>query len=374
MTDASGVTRYLTEVRHGLRGLAQTDVDDTIAEIRTHLLEEIGERGDSGAVLADFGDPAEVASQIVERRLRPEGERAVAQASLGRRYSAWATDMVIGIGPFVIVPTVIGFIGATGSFAGAAVSEGFQPIWLLLALRIGSAWIGDPATRAAAGLDSVPAIPLWQWVVLSVMLAWALYYWLLLRRQRSSSVGMWMTGLRAVRLADDRVVVRERDIAQNPPPLGFGRNRWWICLVLVPIGCWCCLLAVFYLSAGVSTFLASLESPTAYTSMEEGARQDALIAELEGALLVGADARVQDLCAPAARADAALLTSLLSGMPATSVVTVGEEGVYFLTASADSADRLTAVIGVGTRVERSGHTYAETYLVESVDVQEAVDE
>ena len=112
-TDHSQVTRYLARVRRGLKGLPNADVDDTVEEMRTHLFEEIGERGDTAEVLADFGDAAEVASAIVERRVRPEDGPPVPQASLGRRYSAWATDVVIGFGPLVIVPTVLYFSPAS---------------------------------------------------------------------------------------------------------------------------------------------------------------------------------------------------------------------------------------------------------------------
>ena len=104
-TDHASVMKYLARVRRGLTGLPTADVDDTIEEMRTHLFEEIGERGDVEAVLADFGDAAGVASRIVSERLCPEDGPAVPEASVGRRYSAWATDVVVGFGPLLLVPT-----------------------------------------------------------------------------------------------------------------------------------------------------------------------------------------------------------------------------------------------------------------------------
>jgi hypothetical protein len=92
-------------------------------------------------------------------------------------------------------------------------------------------------------------------VLAAGLVVWAVFYWLVLRRSRSASVGMWMTGLRGVRLDDDRLVVRERDIAQCPPPLGTGRTRWWVLLAAVPTGCLCILLLIYYLWMCIGPFL-----------------------------------------------------------------------------------------------------------------------
>jgi hypothetical protein len=88
-----------------------------------------------------------------------------------------------------------------------------------------------------------------------VLLAWAAFYWLALRRGLAKSVGLWMTGLRAVRLNDDRIVVRERDIAQHPEPLGTGRNRWWVLVPAIPVGCLCIVLLLYYLWMCIGPFL-----------------------------------------------------------------------------------------------------------------------
>lgn len=361
------VARYLRDVRRGLRGLPPADVDDTVEEIRTHLFEEIGERGDVTAVLADFGEAAEVASEIVRRRLRPEDGSPVPQASLGRRYSAWATDMVVGLGPLVIVPTLIGFgVAAAGLWA----AEGAQPIWLLLSQHVAAAWVGDPTARAAHGLADLPAIPAWQWVLLAAMLGWALGYWLILRRARSTSAGMWMTGLRAVRVDDDRLVVRERDIAQTPAPLGAGRNRWWILLVAVPVGCWCILLALFYVSVGVGVFLAPWQQPVVADASQRADREEALIADLSEAIMADDIPAALALCTPQAREAAAAALAQVGG-PAHVLGASGGEGVWVLRVSANAAERSathSVTVHVVTNDSSSGNTYTETYLIRAIDV------
>lgn len=248
-TDKALVDRYLAEVGRGLRGIPREDVTDTLEEIRTHLFEEIGERGDAAAVLADFGEAAEVASEIVERRMRPEGRPAVPPASLGRRYSAWATDVVIGFGPLLLVPTALTF--ASLAFLGIADSV-FAPVWIQLAEHVAYWWLTALGYTGLIVPEPVPAVQL---VVGIVLLVWASFYWLVLRRGTSKSVGMWMAGLRAVRVNDDRIVVRTREIAEHPAPLGAERARWWVLLPAIPTGCLCILLLLYYLWMCIGPFL-----------------------------------------------------------------------------------------------------------------------
>jgi hypothetical protein len=251
MTDAENraVLAYLNDVRRGLRGLPKADIEDTVEEIRTHLFEEIGERGDAQAVLADFGGAAEVASAIVERRVRPEDGPAVPSASLGRRYSAWATDVVIGFGPMLLAPTAVTFVSWMLGLWG---EDGLMPVWIQLAEHVAHWWL---TALGYAGLDAPQPVAPGQWVLAVLLVTWAACYWLVLRRAHSSSVGMWMTGLRGIRLNDDRIVVRERDIAQHPAPLGAGRERWWILLPTIPVGCLCIVLLLYYLWMCIGPFL-----------------------------------------------------------------------------------------------------------------------
>lgn len=251
MTEAehSEVQRYLQSVRKGLRGLPKADIEDTVEEIRTHLFEEIGERGNAAAVLADFGDAAEVASEIVERRLRPDEGRPVPPASLGLRYSSWATDVVVGFGPLLLVPTALTFAALAILGFGDSIAA---PVWIQLAEHVAYWWL---TALGYTGLIVPQAVPVWQLVMGGLLLGWAAFYWLVLRRGLSKSLGMWMTGLKAVRLDDDRIVVRERDIAQDPPPLGAGRNRWWILVAAIPVGCLCIVLLLYYLWMCIGPFL-----------------------------------------------------------------------------------------------------------------------
>lgn len=245
------VMKYLAEVRRALRGLLKDDVDDTVEEIRTHLFEEIGERGDAAAVLADFGDAAEVASAIVERRVRPEAGPPVPQASLGLRYSSWATDVVIGFGPLLLVPTALTFASLAILGFGDSIAA---PVWIQLAEHVAYWWL---TALGYTGLIVPQAVPAWHLMLGGVLLSWTAFYWLVLRRGISKSVGMWMTGLRAVRLNDDRITVRERDIAQHPAPLGAHRNRWWILVPAIPVGCLCIVLLLYYLWMCIGLFLPS---------------------------------------------------------------------------------------------------------------------
>lgn len=285
------VRDYLGAVRRGLRGLPKPDVDDTIEEMRTHIFEEIGERGDAAAVLADFGSAAEVASEIVERRLRPEDEHAVPIASLGLRYSAWATDVVIGFGPLLLIPTLLSFPFAGPLFGGTVVA----PIWVLLVGLVLQTWVMSPAEQAQTG--SALAVPAWQWVMLAVLLAWAAFYWLVLRRRDSSSAGMWMTRLRAVRVDDDRLVVRERDISQRRIALGAGRKRWWILLAAVPTGCLCILLALYYVSFLVGSFLQPWDNwSRPFEQRVDNERGRKLISEFVSAVNAGDGEAARALC------------------------------------------------------------------------------
>lgn len=248
-SDRRTIDHYLAQVRAGLRGLPREDVDDTVEEMRTHIYEETGERGDAEAVLADFGDAAMVASQLLERRVRPEGGQPVPQASLGRRYSAWATDVVVGLGPLLLVPTALTFAAwMLGLFAESSLA----PVWIQLSEHVAHWWLTALGYTDLARPAPIPPV---QWAIAAVLVAWALFYWLWLRRATASSVGMWMTGLTAVRVNDDRVVMRSRDVAQRPAPLGTGRGRWWILLAAVPVGCLCILLLIFYLWICIGPFL-----------------------------------------------------------------------------------------------------------------------
>lgn len=361
-SDKAAVDRYLRAVRRGLQGLPGDDVEDTVEEIRTHIFEETGELGGASEVLAGFGDPAEVASRIVAERLRPEEGPSVPLAPAGVRYSAWATDVVIGFGPLVLVPTLISFpFVATGLTGGDRV----VPIWLLFVSAVLTRWVMSPAELARMSAVNT-AIPFWQWALLAFLVLWAAFYWIVLRRQRSSSVGMWMTQLRGVRVDDERLVVRARDISQRPVPLGTGRNRWWILLGLIPTGCLCILLALYYVTMGVGSFAQPwdvLAGP--FEERTDFDREMQLVTDFADALQA-ADAA--GAVALTSGVDSKALENLLASEPV--------EGFGFQTRLADGRFVISAYIGGDQRRDiyltvkktesAKGHEYTASYRIVEV--------
>ena len=362
--DRKRVAGYLSRVRRGLQGLPPADVDDTVEEIRVHIFEEIGERGDVELVLADFGDPERVASDIVEKRISPEDGPRVPTASLGRRYSAWATDVVIGFGPLVLVPTLISFPFVVPEIGGG----GFvTPIWLLLAAVVATRW-AQPTGAAVIGFD--PVVPTWQWILLVALIAWATCYWIVLRRNRSASVGMWMTGLRAVRVGDERVVVRDRDISQHPLPLGAQRHRWWILVGLIPTGCLCILLAVFYVWSGVGMFVMPPAETLSPALQEVRNREYLVCADFEAALRRGDEDAARALCDPAlSPAIDEILERMAENRFVEYTLATDENGHGWLldmdaTQTPGRWDRADLTVGITTLAE--GNTYTDTYLITAI--------
>jgi hypothetical protein len=366
--DTALVRHYLARVRRGLRGLPNVDVDDTIEEMRVHLLEEIGEGRTATTVLADFGDADAVAAEIVERRLAPDDGPVIGRASVARRYSAWATDVVVGFGPLVLVPTALAFPAvATGLFG-----TGVPPIWLQLVSIVLERWVMSPAELAT--YTEFTVIPAWQWVLLAVLIGWALFYWLVLRRQRSASLGMWMTGLRGLIVDGDRLVVRERDIVQHPLPADHGRNRWWILVVAVPTGCLCILLAAYYIGNGVWSFVQPwdvLRGP--FTEREDHERGIALCEDFYEAVTLADEPAALALCEPAARDEARELIARIDGQD--DAMRIGpwkEDGVVVLEYEDRGGvlyRRETAL--VYERTERvDGHDYIASYRISVIDLGE----
>lgn len=371
-TDHLKVTRYLARVRRGLSGLPAADVNDTIEEMRGHLFEEIGERGDVDAVIADFGDAAEVASRIVSDRVRPAGGTPVAEASVGRRYSAWATDVVIGLGPLVMVPTIIAIIGTATGFPGI---PGTEPIWFLMMTSVLERWVMSPQELASMPLADRTVIPAWQWMLLAALILWALYYWLVLRRKHSSSVGMWMTGLRGVRTDDDRLIVRERDISQHPAPLGTGRNRWWILLAAVPAGCWCILLVLFYLTVAIGSFVQPwdvLREP--FDTRADLERTVVLGEEFIAAIEDGEQQDAYALVAQTARDEVDELLDLARDpeFERAEIVDVGDTlhlGLLMLsTNETGQSEQREVTITIGKTQSVDGHVYTTAYRIEDIEI------
>lgn len=363
-SESRRVREYLTRVRKGLRGLPSADVEDTVEEMRTHIFEEIGEGATAEHVLAGFGDAAGVASDIVAQRLRPEDGPPVPTASIGVRYSAWATDVVVGFGPLVLVPTLISFpFVAVGLFGDGRIA----PIWLLLVSAVLTHWVMSPAE--AAQMSSLnAAIPAWQWMMLALLVGWAVFYWLILRRRNSTSVGMWMTQLRGVRVNDERVVVRSRDISQQPLPLGAGRNRWWILLGMIPTGCLCILLALYYVTMGVGAFVQPWDAwAQPFEERADFDREFELVMDFTDAL-TNHDAEAAEALVDGV--DAAVLDRLLASG--------SERGFGFQTHAADGRFVISEHVSEQQRrdiyltVEKiesvDGHDYTESFRIVEIRV------
>ena len=60
------------------------------------------------------------------------------EASLGLRYSAWATDVVVGFGPLLIVPTKLTF--AAWMF-GVFGDDGLMPVWIGISEHVAYWWL-----------------------------------------------------------------------------------------------------------------------------------------------------------------------------------------------------------------------------------------
>ncbi len=363
----SRVMSYLRRVRRGLGGLPPADRDDIVEELRTHLFEEIGEQGDAAAVLAAFGDAGTVAADIVERRIRPDGGAAVREASSARRYAAWATDVVVGFGPLIMIPT---FLGSMGPLIGRFGDRDTLPIWLLLAEKAAATLQWGPVAQPAQ------TIPGWQWALLMLLGAWAGTYWFVARRDRSASVGMWMAGLRTVRVDGDRRVVRERDIAAEPTPERAAARRWWILLGAIPAGCLCILLTLFYVGATVGMFTDAWLDPLsaegampAIQDMEEDDRRLAVLFDLERALALDDLEAARALCAPQTQGDLDRLFARRARPDWERPGAQSRPGWYALVDSAEVDGQLLwreTEIVIDKQVRQEGHTYEETYLVTDI--------
>jgi hypothetical protein len=351
------IDRYLSRIRRGLRGLSRADVNDTLAELRAHLVDEAAEHGVPTAITR-FGDAAEVASAIVARRVAPEGGPAARPPSPGRRAASWAVDAVIGFGPLVLVPPLVSI--AVGNWQ---YTTGELPIWIVLAENL--------AILAQGNRLPTAELPAWQWIMLTALLVWAIAYWVIARREYSSSLGMWMTGLRGVRVDDERIVVRERDVAQAPQPLGAGRWRWSALALVVPLGLVCLVLTYSFVWSGAFRFLAPravlAENPPAAAEV----RALEVCALFEEALEAGDLEAAGRLCDPSlqwaldeiGRRMAEPGFRGFEPAPGTSPA-----GVWLLddrdAKVEGSWDLIQLIVDVSTQV--SGSTYTDTYVIRSI--------
>ncbi len=211
----SGFEMYVRALRKGLRGLPRPDVDDIVAEMRSHVEETVAEGGSVGSALNDLSPAERVAVEIIEKRVRRADGETVGEASRGRRFAAWLADMTLGWVPLVVNPAWLGVLG-------------------LVQVRF---WMTEETRQQLARTPGfeMPSFPLVSLLVLTLCLAWGLYYWLGLRRSRSASVGMRMAGLSRVITADGLLIVRTADIAEGEAACIVSRPKWYLAAPIVPI-------------------------------------------------------------------------------------------------------------------------------------------
>lgn len=158
----SRVEAYLAELRIRLRGLAEGDVAEVIAELRSHIDESI--KADAvDAVLARLGSPAELASLYETENLFDRAARN--QSSpwlLLRTIARWATFSIAGA--FVLFTLIAGYVVAASFFLAALVKP-FAPdrvgLWRLASgdysLRLGFVEGPPPHATEMLGWGLIPA-------------------------------------------------------------------------------------------------------------------------------------------------------------------------------------------------------------------------
>lgn len=211
----SGFEAYVRALRKGLRGLPRPDVDDIVAEMRSHVEETVAEGGSVEAALNDLSPAERVAAEIIEKRVRPTDGESAREASRSRRIAAWLADMTLGWAPLVVNPAWLGIMG-------------------LVQVRL---WMTEETRQQLARTPGfeMPSFPFVSLIVLTLCLAWGLYYWLGLRRSRSVSVGMRMAGLSRVTTADGPLIVRTIDIAEGEAARIVARSKWYLAVPVAPL-------------------------------------------------------------------------------------------------------------------------------------------
>jgi hypothetical protein len=166
---------YLGDLRARLRGLSEAEVEDILAELRSHVRES-GAPGrepteaEVTALLARLGSPAELAEAYLADRLIQEAQRTRSPWRLLKalfRWSAWSA-----VGGFALCGVLVGYVVAASFFLAALVRP-FRPD------RTGLFRLGDELSLHL-GLSSGPVPPgeelLGWWIVpLGLLLAGLAY-------------------------------------------------------------------------------------------------------------------------------------------------------------------------------------------------------
>jgi hypothetical protein len=120
---------YLGDLRARLRGLSPAEVEDILAELRSHVRDS-GAPGrqptdaEVTAVLARLGSPAELAAAYLADRLIQEAERTRSPWRLVKGLFRWAALSVAG--SFTLCGVIVGYLVASSFFLAALVKP-FRP-------------------------------------------------------------------------------------------------------------------------------------------------------------------------------------------------------------------------------------------------------
>jgi hypothetical protein len=149
------IDAYLNRVRVGLRGLSSEDINEIIAELRSHISDKVagGEEGGGDAVLSALGSPEELADQYITDHMLAQANVSRSPFRLLHSLSRWASLSRAGF--FVLMFSVMGyFLG--GLFALWAVLKPLHP-------QTAGLWIsrdntGDLAISLRLGFGNVPTV------------------------------------------------------------------------------------------------------------------------------------------------------------------------------------------------------------------------
>jgi hypothetical protein len=207
---------YARELRQGLRGLPRPDIDDIAEEIRSDLRERIGQGDKPEEAAAALGLADRVAAEIVLRRITSDTGGTLPEASRGQRVAAWCADALVGGALLWLNPAWFFVLGA--------IQERY---WMTEVQRAQLAAMPEYVSMTS-GLG-------WAVVTLMAGFAWAVFYWLYLRRARSISLGMRMAGLSRIATPDGVWVVRTSDIAESEPARIVARPKWYLAAPVVAL-------------------------------------------------------------------------------------------------------------------------------------------
>jgi hypothetical protein len=147
-----GLEDYLGDLRARLRGLSEAEVEDILAEMRSHVRES-GAPGrepteaEVTAVLARLGSPAELAAAYLADRLIQKAQRTRSPWRLLKGLSRWAA--LSAVGGFALCGVLVGYVLAASFFLAALVKP-FRPD------RTGLYSLGDELSLRLGMSGSVP--------------------------------------------------------------------------------------------------------------------------------------------------------------------------------------------------------------------------